>query len=111
LGRIAGQSRPATAAPRVASAANVVGPHGVPEFRNPEGLLEALGGASNVQSVTAYGSRLRLQLRDHSLASEAGVLQNGFRGLVRLEDGVAHVLAQSDARQIAEVLHSVLNRG
>ncbi|HSD68889.1 MAG TPA: N-acetylglucosamine-specific PTS transporter subunit IIBC [Woeseiaceae bacterium] len=111
LGRIAGQSRPATAAPRVASAANIVGPQGVPEFRKPEGLLEALGGPSNVRSVTAHGSRLRFLLRDNTLASEAGVLQNGFRGLARLENGVAHVLAQSDARQIAEMLHSALNRG
>lgn len=111
MSRIASRPRTAIVASKPASSSDGFGAPPTGMCQESSLLLEALGGVSNVRGVSAIGTRLRVLLQDSTLASEALLLQLGFRGLAMPEDGVVHVLAEHDAEPIAEMLHSAIHPG
>ncbi len=82
-----------------------------PEPDDAQGLLDALGGATNVLQVEAMHTRLRVELGDESLASERMLLEIGFRGLARAGDGIVHVLAHGGIETIARKLRHLADSG
>jgi PTS system glucose-specific IIC component len=72
-------------------------------------LLAALGGRANVKAVTAVaGSRVRVELINPEVVDEAAVGASGARGLMRLDNGVIHVLVGpgADPNTLREALWS-----
>ena len=68
-------------------------------------LLAALGGRANVRAVTAVaGSRVRVELANPEVVDEAAVRASGARGLMRLDDGVIHVLVGPNAAAVADAV-------
>ena len=79
-----------------------------PDFDDVHGLLDALGGASNIERVDAADNRLRVRLKDSSLVSESSVLKVGLRGIAWPGDKLIHVLAHGRSEPIAKKLHSLI---
>ncbi len=75
------------------------------------GFLLALGGATNIRSLSACTTRLRLTLADPSVVNEAALGRLGARGVVRPSADSLQVVVGPDADQIAGELHRVLRAG
>ncbi|ATP19503.1 MULTISPECIES: N-acetylglucosamine-specific PTS transporter subunit IIBC [Sphingobium] len=71
-------------------------------------MVAALGGKSNVRSVDACTTRLRLVLGDSAIADEARLRALGARGVVRLRDGGFQVVLGPIADQVAAEIRSAL---
>jgi glucose PTS system EIICB or EIICBA component len=70
-------------------------------------VATALGGPDNIRSVEAVAiTRLRVELRDMARVDEDALERAGARGVMRLADGVAHVIVGEDAEGIAAALAS-----
>ena len=68
-------------------------------------IAAALGGADNVRVVEAVAiTRLRVELRDVARLDEGALTRAGAQGVMRLPDGVAHVIVGEDAAGIAAAM-------
>ena len=93
------------AAPEAAGAAVApAGPRG-PAF------ARALGGASNLVTVDACTTRLRLAVRDQGLVDEAALRALGARGFVRPSDTALQVVLGPHADQVAGEIRAALKQG
>jgi PTS system N-acetylglucosamine-specific IIC component len=92
----AGESAPRAAA----SAQDGAVPNQKSELEMPTSLapalLLALGGADNVMTAEAFGTRLSLLLKDAAPIDLAELSKNGFRGLADLGGGRVQVIAKGD---------------
>ena len=70
--------------------------------------IKALGGASNLTSVSACTTRLRLTLRDATAVDSAALTALGARGLVRPAPGALQVVIGPDADRLAGEIRSGL---
>lgn len=91
---------PETIAPDVAKAA--VGGRGL-------SFIAALGGATNVQSVGACTTRLRLVLENPDAIDEAALKALGSRGLLRLQGGGVQVIVGPIADGVADEIRIALS--
>jgi PTS system N-acetylglucosamine-specific IIC component len=71
-------------------------------------MVVALGGGSNIRSVDACTTRLRLVLADTSRIDEGALRSLGARGVVRLRDGGLQVVLGPIADQVAGELRGAL---
>lgn len=81
------------------------------EFEPPGGaedLLQALGGAENVSVIEALGPRLVLRLQDPERAYDEMIVDLGYRGLARLEQGRAQLLANHDVSRLAQAMRKLI---
>ncbi len=103
---VAGEIRAAMGAapvPAITSAPVKAAPSATPsaeDDREAEALLDALGGAANLESVGACSSRLRLVVADRGAVSEPALEALGVRGVVRIGDKVVHVVLGPKAERI-----------
>ena len=101
------------------SAAPVVAPSSVPAVSRPAitvtpehrargaAIAVALGGVDNIESVESVAiTRLRVVLRDAEPVNDAAVEQAGALGVMRVADGVVHVIVGEDAEGIAAAMAS-----
>ena len=86
-----------------------------PRHRDPRaperarGILAGLGGAGNVRLVEACAeTRVRVALEDPSRLDEAALEAAGVQGVLRVGDGVLHLLLGMNADQYASELRGVL---
>jgi PTS system N-acetylglucosamine-specific IIC component len=73
-----------------------------------EALLDAVGGAANIERVSSCSSRLRLLVRDKGRIDDAALTALGARGVIRLGDRVVHVVLGPDAERIGEAVRRLL---
>jgi PTS system glucose-specific IIC component len=68
-------------------------------------IASALGGASNVRRAEGVAiTRLRVEIADSSRVSEDALTRAGARGVMRLSDGVLHIIVGEDALGIGAAL-------
>jgi PTS system N-acetylglucosamine-specific IIC component len=98
----------------VASAPVAVVPVDKPVMVNvqeAEQWLGALGGRANVRQLEAVAmTRLRVELGDDSVLSEAQLTALGCQGVSRLESGVWHLLIGDKAAGLGEALERLVSR-
>ncbi len=73
-----------------------------------EALIDALGGAGNIEAISTCSSRLRLLVHETGKVDEAGLSALGARGVVRLGERAVHVIFGPDAERIGEALRARL---
>jgi PTS system N-acetylglucosamine-specific IIC component len=73
-----------------------------------EALIDALGGAGNIEAISTCSSRLRLLVHETGKVDEAGLSALGARGMVRLGERAVHVIFGPDAERIGEALRARL---
>jgi PTS system N-acetylglucosamine-specific IIC component len=67
--------------------------------------LDGLGGAANVKGIAGFHSgRVRVVLADEAALDEAALLAAGVHGVMRLADGVVHLLVGPEAPRYAAAL-------
>lgn len=67
-----------------------------------QNIIIALGGKQNIQTVDAVAlTRLRVQVIDNTLIDEAALTAAGVEGILRLPDGILHLLVGLGAQQYA----------
>ncbi|MBE9144386.1 glucose-specific PTS transporter subunit IIBC [Planktothrix mougeotii] len=67
-----------------------------------QNIIIALGGKQNIQTVDAVAlTRLRVQVIDNTLIDEAALTAAGVEGILRLPDGILHLLVGLSAQQYA----------
>ncbi|MGK6320473.1 N-acetylglucosamine-specific PTS transporter subunit IIBC [Sphingomonas sp. DT-204] len=71
-------------------------------------MVAALGGGSNIRSVGACTTRLRLVVADPAAADDAALKALGARGIVRLSDGGLQVILGPIADQVAGEIRDAL---
>jgi PTS system glucose-specific IIC component len=72
-------------------------------------ILACLGGGGNVQQAEACAeTRLRITLKDASQLDEAGLEQAGVQGIMRLDQGVMHLLVGLNADQYAAEMRAAM---
>ena len=76
--------------------------------RRAEALVAALGGSTNVETVGACSSRLRLVVRDNSHIDEPALNALDSRGVVRLGQRTVHVVLGPDAERIHQAVQDLL---
>jgi PTS system N-acetylglucosamine-specific IIC component len=67
-------------------------------------VLSALGGRDNLRQVECFGTRLSLQVSDASKVQEGMLPGDGIRALVKVGEGRFHLVADSDAGNLADGL-------
>jgi PTS system N-acetylglucosamine-specific IIC component len=67
-------------------------------------VLSALGGKDNLREVECFGTRLSLQVSDASKVQEGMLTGDGVRALVKVAEGRFHLVADSDAGNLADGL-------
>lgn len=80
-----------------------------PTGRRGEDFVTALGGASNLVSVDACTTRLRLVLADPAAVDEAALKALGSRGMVRPSDKALQVVLGPIADQVAGEMRAALS--
>ena len=93
----------ASPAPRPASA---VAERAVPA--DVSGLIDALGGASNIVLVAGVSSRLRLELRDAEAIDEHALRRLGVQALIQPRAGALHLILGPGADAAADAVKSAL---
>jgi PTS system N-acetylglucosamine-specific IIC component len=71
-------------------------------------FLRALGGAANLEQVSACTTRLRLEVRSNQAVDEAALRSLGARGVVRPAPGSLQVVLGPEADQLADALRAAL---
>lgn len=74
-------------------------------------FVTALGGASNLQSVGACTTRLRLVLEDADVIDEGALKALGSRGIMRLQGGGLQVILGPVADSVADDIRQALSQG
>ncbi|MEO7962613.1 MAG: PTS glucose transporter subunit IIBC [Gemmatimonadaceae bacterium] len=68
-------------------------------------VITALGGISNVRAVEAVAlTRLRVEVADATRVDESALTRAGARGVMRVADGVLHIIVGEDAAGIAAAM-------
>jgi PTS system N-acetylglucosamine-specific IIC component len=76
-----------------------------------EKWLKALGGRENVRQLDAVAvTRLRVELGDDSVLSEADLTALGCQGVSQLDSGVWHLLIGDKALGLGEALERLVTR-
>lgn len=70
-------------------------------------LLAALGDRSNIESIDADSTRVRVQVADGSRIDEAAVRALGLRGIARPAPNVVHLLVGQAAPQLEALLRAL----
>jgi PTS system N-acetylglucosamine-specific IIC component len=71
-------------------------------------LLAALGGTTNVRSVEAASTRLRVRVSDPRRVNERAVGELGLRGMALPAPGVVHIIVGPEAAAAAAALRHLL---
>jgi len=75
-----------------------------------EKWLNALGGRANVRQLEAVAiTRLRVELGDDSVLSEAQLVALGCQGVTQLDSGVWHLLIGDKASGLGEALEQLVS--
>lgn len=74
-------------------------------------ILEAIGGADNIEDVYACASRLRLALVDDTAVNEKKLKQLGASGVIKLGDGAVQVIFGSRSEIICDQIRRLLRKG
>jgi glucose-like phosphotransferase system IIB component len=75
---------------------------------NPEALLTALGGRTNIRAVEAASTRLRVSVSDTSAVDQNAIRSLGLRGLAVLAPNCVHVLVGPAANEACTSLRQLL---
>ncbi len=75
---------------------------------NPEQILAALGGKSNIKEMEACITRLRLKLADVSLMDDKKLRSLGAVGIVKLGGGNTQVVFGTEAELIEQEIRRLL---
>jgi PTS system N-acetylglucosamine-specific IIC component len=73
-------------------------------------FIAALGGSSNLVSVDACTTRLRLQVRDNGGIDEAGLKKLGIRGLIKPAPGNLQVIIGPEADVLSDQMRALLTQ-
>jgi PTS system N-acetylglucosamine-specific IIC component len=80
------------------------------DVREAEKWLNALGGRENVRQLEAVAmTRLRVELGDDSVLSEAQLTALGCQGVSQLDSGVWHLLIGDKAWGLSEALERLVS--
>lgn len=71
-------------------------------------ILESIGGASNIVTIDACITRLRLLVRDETVLNEAELKRLGAVGTMRIGKGNVHVVFGTDSELIKESIKKML---
>ncbi|OAB47300.1 PTS transporter subunit EIIC [Paenibacillus antarcticus] len=71
-------------------------------------ILSQLGGSSNIESVDACITRLRLIVKDEKAVSDAGLKQLGAAGVMRLGKGAVQVVFGPQSETIKDEINEIL---
>jgi N-acetylglucosamine PTS system EIICBA or EIICB component len=82
-----------------------------PALTRGEAWLKALGGASNIQTVDACTTRLRLSVADNARIDEPTLKSLGSRGVIRPSPGSIQVIIGPQADQVSSEIQEVLRGG
>ncbi|MGK4066513.1 glucose PTS transporter subunit EIIB [Rothia sp. HC945] len=74
---------------------------------DPEKLLEALGGAENVEEIEGCITRLRTEVEDSSAVDQAALKAMGVHGVV-VSGGMVQVVVGPEAENLAEDIQDLL---
>jgi PTS system N-acetylglucosamine-specific IIB component len=74
---------------------------------DPEKLLEALGGAENVEEIEGCITRLRTEVEDSSVVDQAALKAMGAHGVV-VSGGMVQVVVGPEAENLAEDIQDLL---
>jgi PTS system glucose-specific IIC component len=98
--------RPVAAPPTQAAVSRAITV--TPEHRARASVIaSALGGTGNIEAVEAVAiTRLRVALRDEGRVDAGALERAGARGVMRVADGVIHVIVGEDAEGYAAALTS-----
>ena len=81
------------------------------ECKSDQKWLNALGNRGNVRQLEAVAmTRLRVELGDDSVLSEAQLTALGCQGVSQLESGVWHLLIGDKAPGLGEALERLVTR-
>ncbi|EPX60201.1 PTS system, N-acetylglucosamine-specific IIA component [Cystobacter fuscus DSM 2262] len=94
-----------------AGAASLDGGLSAPALTRGEAWLKALGGASNIQTVDACTTRLRLTVADNARIDEPALKSLGSRGVIRPSPGSVQVIIGPQADQVSSEIQEVLRGG
>ncbi|MDR3393493.1 MAG: N-acetylglucosamine-specific PTS transporter subunit IIBC [Parasulfuritortus sp.] len=75
-----------------------------------QAFIDALGGSSNLVSVDACTTRLRLQVRDNGGIDEAGLKKLGIRGLIKPAPGNLQVIIGPEADVLSDQMRALLTQ-
>jgi len=70
-------------------------------------VAEAVGGASNIQSIDACITRLRMVVRDETLVNEARLKELGAAGVIRLGRGSVQAIFGMEAEKLKDQIKSM----
>jgi PTS system glucose-specific IIC component len=74
-----------------------------------EALIQALGGPGNVRTVEPVAlTRLRFELRDKQRVNEAALQSAGASGVLRVSDGVVHVVVGQGAERLGAAVDEMI---
>jgi PTS system glucose-specific IIC component len=105
--RATGGAPPVVAAPRITTApapqpASVTDPE---VARGAVSIAAALGGARNIASAQACAlTRVRVKVRDGALVDDEALRRAGVHGVMRLDNGVLHLIVGPKADAMASAL-------
>jgi len=71
-------------------------------------ILSQLGGSSNIESVDACITRLRLIVKDEKVVNDAGLKQLGAAGVMRLGKGAVQVVFGPQSETIKDEINDIL---
>ena len=111
---VAGPEAELSATDATGAAAQVSQPI-TPKLRDPAAaekardFIRGLGGAMNIQQVEAVAeTRLRVVLHDDALVDEDGLRTSGVDAVMRLPNGIVHLIVGPNADQYAAEMHAQL---
>jgi PTS system N-acetylglucosamine-specific IIC component len=97
--------------PGQASAMHVPEPAGGDDLQVAQGFIRALGGAANLESVTACTTRLRLELAQRDRIDADALRRLGAKGTVRVGEKGLQVVVGPHADQLASAIRSEMRYG
>lgn len=74
---------------------------------DPQKILEALGGAENVEEIEGCITRLRTEVEDSSVVDQAALKAMGVHGVV-VSGGMVQVVVGPEAENLAEDIQDLL---
>lgn len=74
----------------------------------PSSILKFIGGASNIISIDACITRLRLLVKEETLVKDGELKELGAIGVIRLGKGNVHVVFGTESEQIRESIKPLL---